>query len=443
VTLCNYKQEEARFVCRACGDIRKRLVVRECPGDVAHHRAIALPAWVSCPHRGPVIATINGRVAGCGCSGSTVEVYQCNHFHEPVIKQGHPPCLDTLREQVPGATGRTCRECKVPLQTVGEIIHLTHRKQWQDIVRRSEYAMTINGLAARSHEIPNAKSNDTRQAIRGGARVVVNHAFVHNVGEFLNLAKEFPQVQFVATNHCSLNHTYRWPAFFNSIRDYIHALPRLPNLWYGGPDKFSSFEHFVPTECRERVIWWPNPVMLPSEPAVIRPDPPLAMIAFRDDWMKCIPAQILGMSLAKQRRPELRLAIAILFGEKITPHLKSLIDAIRVPWEWWRYGSPDDWYKRLRENVSVSLQVTSHESFGYVAVDAMGYGRPVVCGESVTFCPPAWQVSTERPQEICDKLLEHLDNYEEAAQLARATAEATAASQNANYAALIRRLLER
>lgn len=83
----------------------------------ADSQTLEIEAWYRCPHRGDVLTTITGRVAGCGCSGATVEVYQCRHFGEPVIKHGHPPCLDSLREQVPGATGRTCRVCPVPAAT--------------------------------------------------------------------------------------------------------------------------------------------------------------------------------------------------------------------------------------------------------------------------------------------------------------------------------------
>jgi len=68
----------------------------------------------ACPHRGPVLQTVSGRVAGSGCSSSTAEVYECRHFHEPVLKAGKPPCEDTMREQVAGWKGRTCRGCKIP-----------------------------------------------------------------------------------------------------------------------------------------------------------------------------------------------------------------------------------------------------------------------------------------------------------------------------------------
>lgn len=104
-------------------------------------------AFLICPHRGnDVLRTINGRVAGYGCRKTNVEVYQCGMFNEPVLKHGAPPCLDTLREQVPGATGLVCQTCVVPRNLVasgglsGELtqkvtICLTHHKR-PDALRR-------------------------------------------------------------------------------------------------------------------------------------------------------------------------------------------------------------------------------------------------------------------------------------------------------------------
>lgn len=97
-------------LCSTCGRRRpktSRSVYAECGRTQEDSR------WLDCPHRGDVLSTITGRVAGCGCQGSIVEVFRCDRFPDPVIKAGHPPCMDTIREQVPGFTGRTCRECSL------------------------------------------------------------------------------------------------------------------------------------------------------------------------------------------------------------------------------------------------------------------------------------------------------------------------------------------
>jgi len=103
--------------CEVCGRPKPktdRRVIANCSGEPTEHKQAAM--WLACPHRGPIVATITGRVAGCGCSGSTVEVYQCSHFHEPVLKQAAARCLETIQAKAPSYTGRTCRECNVPMQ---------------------------------------------------------------------------------------------------------------------------------------------------------------------------------------------------------------------------------------------------------------------------------------------------------------------------------------
>lgn len=73
--------------------------------------------YITCPYRGPVLTTVTGQQAGCGCGGSVFEVYQClhpEHHNEPVLKQADARCLEKILAKAPGYTGRTCRECPVP-----------------------------------------------------------------------------------------------------------------------------------------------------------------------------------------------------------------------------------------------------------------------------------------------------------------------------------------
>jgi hypothetical protein len=113
MTRCNYIPAGDGVHCSVCGDVREKPVRRFCYGTPTTDEPTP---GCPCKHRGPIIATITGRVAGLGCAGKSVDVYRCEVFNEAVIVHGKPPCLDTLSEQVPGATGRTCRDCKVPMQ---------------------------------------------------------------------------------------------------------------------------------------------------------------------------------------------------------------------------------------------------------------------------------------------------------------------------------------
>lgn len=408
------------------------------------HSSVA--AYWTCPHRGPVVATVTGQRAGCGCGGTPIEVYQCAHFKEPVLKQAAARCLEKIQAKAPGYTGRTCRECRVPMgnnMSPITILHVTHRVGWQDVVRRSQYAFSTRGCDFVSREVPKAGEKEIVAVINEGAKIVVHHAFANcDTDGFIKLAKRFPRVQFVALNHCSLNHTYRWPTFFDMMLKYTNAAKELQNFWYGGPDRFCHYLDFAPDHAKERFVWWPNPVMIPDKPSTIVPDPPLVMLACRDDLMKAIPAQMVAMALVKKQRPETKIAVSLCFGDKTIPHLKEFEKILDTKFEWWRYGSSDDWYRRLQENISVVMQVSAHESFGYVAVDAMGYGRPAVMGPSIVYGPDEWHCGTEQPRKTADVILGFLDHYEAASILARKTAEQVADSQNTAYVETIKRILE-
>ena len=55
---------------------------------------------------------MTAKQAGCGCASSIVQVYHCNRYSEPVLKQASDRCLDRIQAAAPGYTGRTCRDCK-------------------------------------------------------------------------------------------------------------------------------------------------------------------------------------------------------------------------------------------------------------------------------------------------------------------------------------------
>ena len=105
--------------CKHCGrpQTGTKRTVAQCPGEAVRDWDRKPLQYLNCPHRGPVVATINGRVAGCGCSGSTVEVYRCLHFREPVLKQAAARCLEKIQAEAPGYKGLTCRECVIPQAT--------------------------------------------------------------------------------------------------------------------------------------------------------------------------------------------------------------------------------------------------------------------------------------------------------------------------------------
>lgn len=110
--------------CPKCGDVRSRKFSRACSAGGqceyvgTEERQAPVPfLWLTCRHRDPkVLATVTGTQAGCGCGGTTVEVYQCTHFREPVLKDAAARCLEKIQLKVPKYKGRTCRGCEVPME---------------------------------------------------------------------------------------------------------------------------------------------------------------------------------------------------------------------------------------------------------------------------------------------------------------------------------------
>lgn len=71
-------------------------------------------AWLTCEHRGETIATLPGSTLGTGCRTAEQPVYQCERFHEPVVRRAAASHLDRIRVEIPGYTGRTCQRCEIP-----------------------------------------------------------------------------------------------------------------------------------------------------------------------------------------------------------------------------------------------------------------------------------------------------------------------------------------
>jgi hypothetical protein len=110
--------------CGWAGPSGKGLPVRVFPvrcicGHVERAPATFSPShYVTCPHRGNVLQTMNARKAGCGCSSSVTNIYRCRHFNEPVLTFAPDRCFEQIREECPGFSGRICRTCKIPMAKV-------------------------------------------------------------------------------------------------------------------------------------------------------------------------------------------------------------------------------------------------------------------------------------------------------------------------------------
>jgi hypothetical protein len=456
--------------CSACG--RKSSITTHSPpawdcanpsGEFgARHGVVvtARPAKQSpCVNLGARVYRLHTKTTGCA---GPIQLYRCDHFAEevtrgpiaaehvfilqddgtatPKIRQrrrerGEPEIQEPGPYYRPDYHGRNCVSCPVRDRAAG-ILHLTFRKGWQDIARRSQFAFRADGLHEVSEDLPSPKSDDLRRRIQAGVKLVINHGFVFAADQFVRIAREFPRIAFVAVNHCALNHTLNSPQVWPGICAYRAAMPTLPNLWLGEPDWLSCLADLFPASIRGRVVWWPNPVALPPSPATVRPDPPCILLACRSDVVKALPSQLCGMALAQRQRPSLRCVLSLANGSA-----PKLIEATGGRIETAKYADAAGWARRLREEVSVAMQASMAESFNYVALDALGWGRPVVGSSAIRYLPPAWTCNPNDPRQIAAMILEHLDDYEARAAEARRVAEAVSGRQNAAYCQTIKGLL--
>jgi len=161
--------------------------------------------WLTCPHRGAVLATVNARSAGCGCSGSTVEVYRCSRFGEPVVKHAAARCRDDITSVAPGYTGRTCRNCNLSegddrgtpptsLSPVKTLVAITAYFNPQHATsRRNNYERFAAGLKARGIDlwtVEGLRTGNEPGLMRGNGWYVSCESVLWQKERLLNLAVE-------------------------------------------------------------------------------------------------------------------------------------------------------------------------------------------------------------------------------------------------------------
>jgi hypothetical protein len=73
--------------------------------------------YLTCHHRGDVLATTTGNMVGCGCGGTRVEFYECQHFSEAVLLDcktwAKNQNQDKVQAACPEYKGRTCKDCEL------------------------------------------------------------------------------------------------------------------------------------------------------------------------------------------------------------------------------------------------------------------------------------------------------------------------------------------
>lgn len=447
VTLCEFDRTTSDvWTCRRCGFVTPPITeapIRNCRanGKTAAVAVKETAHYLTCPHRGSVVATVSGTTAGCGCGSSRVDVYRCSRFGEPVLKQAAQRCLEKIAAAAPGYAGRTCRECPVP--RIGaydvdppnakriDVLHLMG-EHWLPRGKKMCAAASEINVA---RKVIGSVDEDSEAIVATGCRVVVIHALEHSYQSTRQLAQRFPRVAFVCVFHGSQNVLVRNPAWPAMQRDFLRLSEELPNVWYATPEPTIPWE----TLGYRRAVCWPNTLPLESLGELPTIDPPTLLIASRMDIIKALPASIIACGLVARRRP---VRVMSIVKERIAG-LDAIAEAagVRIEHEDWREW--EGFHDLIRERVSVTVCPSLTDSFNYVAWDSLSQGRPAVGSPTIRYLPPAWQADPNNPQDIADRVLAILDAYDVSSRHARAVAESLAQRQQEAYAWLLERITAR
>ena len=318
------------------------------------------------------------------------------------------------------------------------ILHLTHAKDWQNVILRAGSALGEAGIDANLVELVKPNVDAVRQAIRQHRpRMIVSHAFVVRAVDLIALADQHPRIAFASVCHANQNHVLTWPQFLRDERLLLEATKSRPNFFFGTPDPYTPW----PDLGYQRFFHWPNPVYLPPWEEPQKLDPPVVGIICRADWMKAIPAQIAAARLVQQSHG----ARVVMQFSQTTANAKAIREHAAVcglEYEMLPWTPLEGWYGRLRREISLVLQATFADSFNYVSLDAASCGRPFVGSYAIRHTPRAWHVADpNNSHEIAAVARRILDRYEAESAKCRPLAEAVARRNNRQYAEMVQRLL--
>jgi len=251
--------------------------------------------------------------------------------------------------------------------------------------------------------------------------ILINRAFLVDVGVVEQLAGDFPETTFVSVNHSSHAYTQSNEAWMSQQAGTIQLAQDQENVIFGHVDERDIFTRLGLQRC----LWFPNVVTIPeSSPVEVDLDAPLVSLVGRWHIVKNQLQQLMAMKLAGVR------GLMIVKDKRGRQSAQSFAESIGLEVEFPPWGSWSDWNRLIGERIAVGLQASFSESFNYIALEHLIQGRPVVGSSAVRYLPASWKADPDSPDDIARVLRMHLDNYEEHSQEAREVADRVKRTNN-------------
>jgi len=268
-------------------------------------------------------------------------------------------------------------------------------------------------------------------------RVVINCAMLIHSGRFGNLARQFPRVRWVTTCHSSQSDLARNECWLRQQGAFIELARSLPNCFYALVDNRTRLRDAF--NCN-RVIHLSNCARYPDlETSHSLHEPPVVSLICDWSQLKNLPNQLAAISLVSRSRPcKLLLYVSHDRRSSAAAFAHSLgLDADVRLWQPW-----SAYLRTVASDVDIGMQASFTESFNFVALDHLYFGKPVVGSPAVRYLPQQWQADPDDPMDISEKVLDSLDDYAARTRDATRVSRTVAKECNAAFIAAVERLLE-
>ena len=277
-----------------------------------------------------------------------------------------------------------------------------------------------NGLRAVVALVGNKTRDEIAKVIRlTRPGILINRAFLVDVGVVEQLAGDFPETTFVSVNHSSHAYTQTTKNWIRQQNRTIQLAQDQENVIFGHVDERDIFARLGLQRC----LWFPNVVTIPeASPGEVDLDDPLVSLVGRWHIVKNQLQQMMSIKLAGVR--------GMMVVKNNEREAQSFAESIGLEMEFHGWTNWSEWNRLISERIAVGLQASFSESFNYIALEHLIQGRPVVGSSAVRYLPASWKADPDSPDDIARVLRMHLDNYEEHSQEATEVAERVKQTNN-------------